>query len=261
MIFFLALILAFALAGQTPEQIEAMSLQARAELQARDYGPAVEHARQVYQLATAELKHRKLDQEPRLPLALGAAIEVQAQAMSAQGQRSDAVGYLRGELKKYYGTSIRARIHKNINLLSLEGKPGLALNLTHLLGPRGETRGKPELLFFWAHWCSDCRNDAPVVARLQKEFPGLAIVGPTQHYGYVEGGAEANAQQETAYIERVRKQYFGTFAVPVNEENFKNYGASTTPTFVLIDKHGIVRMYHPGAMTYEQLTERIKPLV
>ncbi|MDQ6677602.1 MAG: TlpA family protein disulfide reductase [Acidobacteriota bacterium] len=257
MILFLALMLA----GRTPEQLEAMSLQARAELQDGDYGRAMQHARQTYQLATAELKQRKLDEEPGLPLALGAAIEVQAQAMSAQGQRSDAVEYLRGELKKYHGTSIRARIQKNINLLSLEGKPAPGLDLTHLSGPRTETRGKPELLFFWAHWCSDCRNDAPVVARLQKAFPGLAIVGPTQRYGYVAGGAEATAQQESAYIERVRKQYFGTFAAPVNEENFKNYGASTTPTFVLIDKRGIVRMYHPGAMTYDQLVERIKPLL
>jgi hypothetical protein len=45
--------------------------------------------------------------------------------------------------------------------------------------------------------------------------------------------------------------------VPVNEETFKNYGASTSPTLVLIDRAGIVRLYHPGRMTYEEL----QPLV
>ena len=42
----------------------------------------------------------------------------------------------------------------------------------------------------------------------------------------------------------------------MSEENFRRYGASTTPTLVLIDRAGIVRLY-PGAMTYEEL----RPLV
>ncbi len=233
-----------------PQQIEQQSQGARALLRAGNYPAAQAQAKKVYDQAQAELKHRPLDQEPLLPLALGAAIEVEAQATSAQGQRAEAITYLHGELKKYYSTSLRARIQKNIHLLSLEGKPAPALAV----------KGKPTLLFFWAHWCSDCRNDAPVVAKLQKTFPALAIVGPTQHYGYVEGGAEATPAQESAYIETVRKQLFGTFPAPVSENNFKLYGASTTPTFVLIDKTGIVRLYHPGAMTYDELSAAIKPL-
>ena len=241
-----ALLLAIA-----PEQIESQSRDARALLQARNYAAASDLAKKVHTEAEAELKLRPLDKEPLLPLALGAAIEVEAQSMSAQGARGDAVTYLRAELKKYYATSIRARIQKNIHLLSLEGKPAPSLAV----------KGKPTLLFFWAHWCSDCRQDAPIVAQLQHTFPSLAIVGPTQHYGYIEGGAEATPAQESAYIEHVRKQLFSTFPAPVSEENFKLYGASTTPTFVLIDKTGIVRMYHPGAMTYDDLAAKIKSLI
>ena len=246
MILLFALLLAI-----TPQQIEQESQDARALLKSRNYPAASAQAKKVYDEGTAELKQRPLDKEPLLPLALGAAIEVEAQAMSAQGQRAEAVNYLKTELKKYYATSIRARIQKNINLLSLEGKPAPALAV----------KGKPTLLFFWAHWCSDCRNDAPIVAKLQKTFPKLAIVGPTQHYGYVEGGADATPAQESAYIETVRKQLFSTFPAPVNENNFKLYGASTTPTFVLIDKAGIVRLYHPGAMSYDELAGSIKPLI
>jgi len=256
-------LLALLLAAATPtlDQLEQQSQEARLLLGKHNYAAAADEAKRLHMVAVDELKHRPLDQEPRLPLALGAAIEVEAQAMSAQGSRADAVNYLRAELKTYYATSIRARIQKNINLLSLEGKPAPALTMTPLLGPKVPDRqGKPTLLFFWAHWCSDCRNDAPVIARLQQQFPTLAIIGPTQHYGYIEGGAEATPAQETAYIERVRKQLFSTFPVPVNEENFKNYGASTTPTLVLIDKRGIVRLYHPGAMSYDELSSRIKLL-
>jgi len=245
----------------TPDELELESRDARALLQSHNYAKASDKAQKVYAAALGALKHRALDQEPKLPLALGASIEVEAQVMSAQGSRAGAVTYLQGELKKFYGTSIRARIQKNIHLLSLEGKRAPELNMTATLGPRAEPRaGKPVLLFFWAHWCSDCRNDAPIVARLQHAFPNLVIIGPTQHYGYIEGGTDAAPAQETSYIEQVRKQLFSTFAVPVNEENFKNYGASTTPTFVLSDKRGIVRLYHPGAMSYDELAKAVAAL-
>ncbi len=258
MILLLALLLA---AVPAPDELEMQSREARALLKSHDYAAASASAQKIYGQATAMLKTRSLDKEPNLPLALGASIEVEAQAMHAQGSRSGAVTYLQGELKKFYGTSIRARIQKNIHLLRLEGKPAPKLNMMSRLGPATPAAsGKPVLLFFWAHWCSDCRGDAPVVARLQKQFPRLIIIGPTQHYGYVEGGAEASPAQETAYIEKVRKQLFSTFAVPVNEENFKNYGASTTPTFVLSDKQGIVRLYHPGSMTYDELSKAVSAL-
>jgi thioredoxin-related protein len=46
--------------------------------------------------------------------------------------------------------------------------------------------------------------------------------------------------------------------VPLSSENFKIYGVSTTPTLVLIDRAGIVRLYRPGRMTYEELMPHIK---
>jgi hypothetical protein len=50
-------------------------------------------------------------------------------------------------------------------------------------------------------------------------------------------------------------------AVPVSEENFKAYGASTTPTVVLIDRAGIVRLYHPGEMTLAEIEPHIRRIV
>jgi thioredoxin-related protein len=46
-------------------------------------------------------------------------------------------------------------------------------------------------------------------------------------------------------------------SVPVSEANFQRFGASTTPTLVLIDRQGIVRLYHPGAMPYQQLANKL----
>src|SRR5690349_1719538 len=76
-------------AGTTPEMLEALSWIARGELAAKNYEQAEKYASETYQLSTAELKKRPLDQEKNLPIALGAAIEVQANVLAARNQRTE----------------------------------------------------------------------------------------------------------------------------------------------------------------------------
>lgn len=257
-------------AGATPEVIEGVSWLGRGALSAKQYDMAEKFAIEARHLSDAALKRRKLDAEPHLPLALSASIEVQAQVMNARGDRVQAVDFLRRELAAFHDTSIAARIQKNINLLTLEGKPAPALEEGHWLGekpvPLDRLRGHPVLLFFWAHWCADCKAEVSVIQRLNADYKGrgLVVIGPTQHYGYVAGGAEAPPEEESKYIEQVRAKYYariGPMPVPVSERNFRNYGASTSPTLVLIDKHGTVRLYNPGKLSYEVLASKIEPLL
>src|SRR4051794_10450781 len=119
--------------GVTPEYLEAYSWLARKALEQRNYAAAGKYAKQTYDLSAAELKHRSLDSEPHLPIAVGAAIEVQGLALAQQGDRSGAVAYLRAEEQKFANTSIVTRIQKNINLVSLEGHPAPALRETEYL--------------------------------------------------------------------------------------------------------------------------------
>jgi thiol-disulfide isomerase/thioredoxin len=252
--------------GVNGEFVEAYSWMARGALGAKKYDEARRYAAATRELALELLKQRPLDQERHLPIGLGASIEVEAQAQAAAGERAGAVAFLNEELKRWHATSIRTRIQKNINLLSLEGKPAPALEMKEWLGakpqPIASYRGKPLLLFFWAHWCGDCKAQAPVLERLQKDFPQLAIVGPTQRYGYVARGEEAGPAAEANYIEQVRAASYGTLTmtVPLSEENFKAWGASTTPTLVLVDRQGMVRLYRPGKMTYEELAALVTGL-
>ena len=233
---------------QNPAEAEATSWQARAALAQKDYAQADALATQAYQYSYK----LNIAKDPRLQTALGAAIEVHAQVLAAQGQRADAVTYLREQLKAYSATPIRLRIQKNLNLLNLEGKPAPALDLSHMLGPKAPAMaGHPVLLFFWAHWCTDCKAEAPYLTHLA---PGLVIIAPTQHYGYVGANENISPVEETKFIDQVRQQFYANLPVPLSEENFKTYGASTTPTIVLIDRQGIVRLYHPGVMDPRELS-------
>ena len=198
---------------------------------------------------------------------MGASIEVQAQVMAARGESGDAVVFLKNELKTYTGTTIQERIQKNINLLSLEGKPAPALEAAVWFGPKPPTlaslRGKAVLLFFWAHWCPDCKADVPIIAGLMKKYGprGLALIGPTRYYGYVANGDDAPPQVEKPYIEQIRRQFYAPLSdmpAPLSNANFARYGASSTPTLVLVDRRGIVRWYHPGAATEQELAVQIE---
>ena len=257
-------------AGTTPEGLEAMSWLGRGALAKKNYDEANRFATQTYGLALEALKTRPMDAEPRLPIAIGAAIEVQAHVMAAKGDRSEAVYFLQRELDEYKDTSIRTRIQKNIHVLSLEGRPAPAYDVSEYVGATrpptlASLRGKPVMLFLWAHWCGDCKGMAATLAELRAAYKdkGFTIVAPTQRYGYVAKRAPADPATELAYIADIAKEFYGNvdWTVPVNNESFASYGSSTTPTIVLVDRDGIVRLYHPGQMTRAELEPHIKALV
>jgi thiol-disulfide isomerase/thioredoxin len=253
--------------GVTPEYLEAMSWMARGTAAEKQWSQATGYATETRQLSEQLLTKRKLDAEPHLPTALGAAYEVLAQAMAERGQHAQAANLLRSAVARYGNTSIRPRLQKNLNLLALVGQPAPPLQVAQYLGPKPPTlaslKGSPVLLFFWAHWCVDCKAEVPVIARLRQEFgpQGLVVMGPTQLYGYAAQGADAAPEQEKGYIEAVRTRYYASLQdmpVPLSKQNFNAYGASTTPTLVVLNRAGQVAMYHPGAMPYEELREAIQ---
>jgi thiol-disulfide isomerase/thioredoxin len=256
--------------GITPEYIEAYSWMARAALSARSYDQAAAYAKQTMTLVQDQLKQRPLDAEPHLPLALGAALEVQSQVLADRGQRTQAIAVLQAALHTYGSTSIRARLQKNLNLLSFEGKLAPALHEEQFLGSKppalAQLKGSPVLLFFWAHWCGDCKAEAPIITQLRSEFApqGLTVLGPTKLYGYTAQVENAAPSDELAYIDAVRHRFYSgllDMPVPISKYNFDAYGASTTPTLVLLDRTGKVAMYHPGALPYDQLKAEIEKVV
>ncbi len=257
-------------AGATPELADALSWLARGALDARNYDRADAWAAETRKVSDGLMLGRKLDADPYLPTAVGASIEVHAQVLAARGERAESITWLQEQAKLFAGTSITERIRKNINLLSMEGKPAPALEETDWLGAKppalAALRGKPVLLFFWAHWCSDCKAEVGILADLQRKFApqGLTIIAPTRMYGYAASGEDVSPTVEKQYIEKVRLQYYAGLPgmmAPVSARNFQTYGASTTPTIVLIDRAGVVRFYHPGALTEADLEAHLRTIL
>jgi thiol-disulfide isomerase/thioredoxin len=256
--------------GPTPIAVEAFSWLGRGALAAKNYGAAMTYAARTYEMVEAQLKTRKLDDEARLPIALGAAIEVTALATAGQGGRSDAILYLRRELDTYKGTSIVERLNKNVNLLSLEGTPALPVDSPKWIGAPppslASLKGKPVIIYLWAHWCPDCKVQGPVLEALLEKYKGtgLTLVAPTKFYGYVAKRAPAGPDEELSYLTGIRDTVYPwmkTMSAPISEQIFAQYGVSTTPTLVLIDRAGNVSKYNPGQLTAEQLEPMIQKII
>jgi thiol-disulfide isomerase/thioredoxin len=256
--------------GNSPELAQAASWLARGALAAKNLDRADAYASEARQLSVQLMAGRPLDADPLLPLALGNAIEVHAQVLNARGGAAGAVAYLRSEARTYGKTSLAERIQKNINILTMEGKPAPPLDAKEWLGAKpaslASLKGKPVLLFFWAHWCPDCKSEIPILAKVMAAYKakGLVLVSPTRYYGYTAEEENAPPAVEKPYIEKIRQQYYaplGDMIAPLSNANFVTYGCSSTPTLVLLDRQGIVRWYHPGKASEEELVARIQPVL
>jgi thiol-disulfide isomerase/thioredoxin len=255
--------------GRTPLAIEAFSWLGRGTLAAKQYDAAMTYAARAYEMVEESLKTRQLDAEPHLPIALGAAIEVQALALAGQNRRSEGLMLLQREIERFKGTSIVMRLNKNVNTLSLEGQPALAWASSEWLGPKPPTaeelKGKPVVLFLWAHWCGDCKKQGPILNSLVEKYKdsGIVVIAPTQRFGYAEKRRPVGPAEELKYIEAVRDEFYPwmkTVSAPVSDEVYLHYGVSTTPTYVMIDRDGKVSTYLPGQPTVEQLEPLIKKI-
>lgn len=204
----------------------------------------------------AELHRAIPEEKEELLTPYGAAIEVQSKLLAAREGRGAALRYLRERLAQAKDTSLRSRIAKNVNLLSLEGQPAPPIE--------GLERGKPALVFLWAHWCGDCRAQAATLAKIQQRFRdrGLVVVAPTRLYGTVDEKPATPDAEKAQIAKSWSETYKGVeAAVPIDTETMVRYGASATPTFVLIDREGIVRLYAPTRLSEEELARRIDEML
>lgn len=218
----------------------------------------------------AELRAEVKEEKKEWLTPLGAAIEVEGRLRAAREGRGAALRYWDEELARAKDPGLRARIRKNMNLLSLEGSPAPALEGREFAGPAprplAEYKGKPLLLFFWAHWCGDCKAQAAALTRVAEKYrpQGLVLLAPTRLFGTAAENKEATPEAEKEHQGKIWKEAYPglqEIPVPIDAAGLERYGVAAYPTFALVDRQGVVRLYTPTRLSEAELSQQLDKLL
>ncbi len=252
--------------GEDGEYVLGLAWLSRGAALLGDWTAASRWAAETRRIALARLGSPPVyDGKPEATYALGTAIEVEAQAIVARGEKDRAIRLLEDDAKAREKApyNLRARIEKRRNQIELVGMRAPDFRAEDALGAefRGlaALSGRPVVLFLWWESCGDCRAQVPALRRTIERFVprGVAFVAPTRFYTEDHG-------TEKPKVEKAWKEIYAlppSVSVPISNDAMLRYGVSATPTFVFIDRTGVVRAYLPYRMTEERLAEAIEPLL
>jgi cytochrome c biogenesis protein CcmG/thiol:disulfide interchange protein DsbE len=111
-----------------------------------------------------------------------------------------------------------------------------------------DLRGRPVVVNFWASWCVPCTEEAPELARLDRELDGAALLVGVDFRDTRKDGL-AFVRGFGWRFPNVRDPR-GTLAV--------RYGLAGLPTTYVLDRNGRIARTMTGAQTYEQLRRAIE---
>lgn len=137
------------------------------------------------------------------------------------------------------------------------GRPAADFTLKSTTGKNvrlAEQKGDVVMVNFWATWCGPCRQEMPLLEKINQKYKDL---------GFVLLGI--NVEEDTSGMSKYLKDVLVTFPILNDGKNAvaKLYGVDGMPSTVIIDRNGVVRFIHRGYKPgYEQKYEQqIKQLV
>lgn len=126
---------------------------------------------------------------------------------------------------------------RDASLKDLEGKPAPNLNIEKWIGEKvslKESKGKVVVVDFWATWCGPCRRSIP---------ENVEMVNKYKEKGFVFVGVhDANSGwDEAPEVIKSSKINYPVGLDVKGGDSAKAFGVRFLPTYVAIDKRGIVR--------------------
>jgi cytochrome c biogenesis protein CcmG/thiol:disulfide interchange protein DsbE len=114
-------------------------------------------------------------------------------------------------------------------------------------------KGKPAYVNFFATWCGPCRVETPSIVALSKKYAarGLRVVG-------IDVGESAG---KALGFERDFNVPYVLAIDPDNSTRGTYGGGLYFPLHVFIDAKGVVRMYHPGEMSSDEIEAEIARII
>jgi cytochrome c biogenesis protein CcmG/thiol:disulfide interchange protein DsbE len=111
-----------------------------------------------------------------------------------------------------------------------------------------ELRGAPVVINFWASWCVPCREEAPELARFDREMRGRArLVGVDFQ----------DAKQDALAFVREFGWRFPNVRDPQGKLAAR-YGLAGLPTTYVVDGQGRIARVMTGAQTYATLRRAVE---
>ena len=104
-----------------------------------------------------------------------------------------------------------------------------------LKGPKQLADGKPRLLFFWATWCAICKSALPEVMAFS-QARDMEVVAIT----------DEDPDTVRGFLKSFGQPFPTVVATDRHRLTFQSYGVSGLPTFVLVDRDGVVRHFKTG---------------
>jgi thiol-disulfide isomerase/thioredoxin len=252
--------------GEDGRHLVGRSWLARGAWLVGDTAKAARYARETRAECERRLAHgAELEKDADIEIALGAAVEVEAQLLQRTRGAAAATDLIRAELARRPGpVAFRSRLHKRMNLMTLEGAQAPELVIDDWLGarpaPLTERRGTPVVLFLWAEWCGDCRAQAALLSRIRARHAGqVDIVAVTRYYDEPEKRTAEKARVDSVWT----ADYAAVGDIPrvFSTASMERYGASATPSYVFIDRAGRVNRYTPTRLDEEAFEREVAAIL
>ena len=129
-----------------------------------------------------------------------------------------------------FGTANSANIQGKAPNFTLKSNTGKNIKLSEL-------RGQVVLLNFWASWCGPCRQEMPLLEKLQQRYSAL---------GFTVLGV--NVEEDSSKAKSLLKDIPVSFPILFDTKNTvsEQYKVSAMPSTVMIDRNGNMRYLHKG---------------